>query len=124
MEWVPDREKLLVPEIMAQLCRGCPGRQQCLLWALAGQEQGYWAATTTADRRRMATHGQTGVHTADWLQESARRQAIAGARHREGEGSYFWYRRRGCRCGECQGANSAARAQERAKARRKSTVAA
>jgi hypothetical protein len=124
MEWVPDRERALVPPVMAGLCRGCPGRQQCLLWALAGQEQGYWAATTSADRGWMAAHGQTSVHTADRLQESIRRQAGAGARHREGEGSYFWYRRRGCRCGECQGANTAARARERAKARLKSTVAA
>ena len=75
MEWVPDRERALVPAIMAQLCQGCPGRQQCLLWALAGQEQGYLAATTTSDRRRMATLGHSGVHAADWLQESARRQA-------------------------------------------------
>ncbi|MGV1010109.1 MAG: WhiB family transcriptional regulator [Dermatophilaceae bacterium] len=109
---------------MAQLCRGCPGRQQCLQWALAGQEQGYWAGTTTDDRRWMDTHGQTDVQIADRLQESVHRQVTMGALHREGKGSYYWYRRRGCRCGECQWANSAARAEERAKALGKNTVAA
>ena len=50
MEWVPDRERRVVPDMMAALCRRCPGRQSCLLWALAGQEQGYWAGTTTTFR--------------------------------------------------------------------------
>lgn len=126
LEWVPDRERPLVPTVMARLCRRCLGRQQCLLWALGGQEQGYWAATTTADREKMIALGQTSVHTADWLQEMTRRNAVDGALHPEGQGSYYWYRRRGCRCSECQSANSVARARERerTKSRQKATEAA
>lgn len=124
MEWVPDRERTIVPDIMAALCRRCPARQQCLLWALAGGEQGYWAGTTSDDRQRMASLEQTSVETADWLQELARREAAAGAIHPVGEGSYFWYRRRGCRCTECKQANASARAHERAVARQKAGFAA
>lgn len=57
------------------------------------------------------------VGTADWLQDLARRELTDGALHSLGEGSYLWYRRRGCRCGECKTANAQARAQERAKAK-------
>lgn len=117
MEWVPDRERRVVPDMMAALCRRCPGRQSCLLWALAGQEQGYWAGTTTNDREIMRQLDQDDVDTADWLQDLARRELTDGALHPLGEGSYFWYRRRGCRCGECKTANAQARAQERAKAK-------
>ena len=116
MEWVPDREKQVVPQLMAALCRRCPGRQACLLWALAENADGYWAGTTRADREQMKATDQLSVRTADWLQELARRDAAAGMLHHTGEGSYWWYRRRGCRCGECKGANAAARAQERARA--------
>ncbi|GAA4995368.1 hypothetical protein [Actinopolymorpha pittospori] len=31
MEWVPDRERGIVPDLLTALCRGCPGRQACLL---------------------------------------------------------------------------------------------
>ena len=117
MEWVPDRERRVVPDMMAALCRRCPGRQSCLLWALAGQEQGYWAGTTTNDREIMRQLDQDDVDTADWLQDLARRELTDGALHAPGDGSYFWYRRRGCRCGECKSANAQARAQERAKAK-------
>jgi len=117
MEWVPDRERRVVPDTMAALCRRCPDRQSCLLWALAGQEQGYWAGTTTNDREIMRQLDQDGVDTADWLQDLARRELTDGALHPPGEGSYFWYRRRGCRCGECKTANAQARAQERARAK-------
>ncbi|MDN5797464.1 MAG: WhiB family transcriptional regulator [Intrasporangium sp.] len=124
MEWVPDRERTIVPDVMAALCRRCPGRQECLLWALTGDEQGYWAGTTRADRLRMVSLEQTIVETADWLQDLARSEATAGAIHPVGDGSYFWYRRRGCRCTECKQANAAARAHERAVARQKAGVAA
>ena len=30
LDWVPDRERPVVPDVMAALCRRCPGRQQCL----------------------------------------------------------------------------------------------
>lgn len=115
MEWVPDRERRVVPDLMAALCRRCPGRQSCLLWALAGDEQGYWAGTTSNDREVMRQRGQDDVGTADWLQHLARRELTDGALHSPGEGNYFWYRRRGCRCGECKSANAATRAKERAK---------
>jgi len=124
MEWVPDRERPIVPDVMAALCRRCPARQQCLLWAMAGKERGYWAGSTTADRQRLASLEQTSVETADWLQELARREATAGALHAAGEGSYFWYRRRNCRCLECKQANAATRAHEREVARQKAGVAA
>jgi len=119
MEWVPDRERRVVPDMMAALCRRCPARQSCLLWALAGQEQGYWAGTTSNDREIMLQLDQDDVDTADWLQDLARNEFTDGALHPTGEGSYFWYRRRGCRCGECKSANAHARAQERAKAKEK-----
>ena len=117
MEWVPDRELSVVPEVMTALCRRCPGRQTCLLWALAGKEQGYWAGTTTADRVQMGQLAQESIETADWLQALARRDHFDGALHAEGDGSYWWYRRRGCRCGECKSGNAVQRATERAKAR-------
>ncbi|WP_226963957.1 WhiB family transcriptional regulator [Nostocoides sp. F2B08] len=119
MEWVPDRERRVVPDMMAALCRRCPARQSCLLWALAGQEQGYWAGTTSNDREIMLQLDQDDVDTADWLQDLARNELTNGALHPIGEGGYFWYRRRGCRCGECKSANAQARAKERAKAKEK-----
>lgn len=117
MEWVPDREQAVVPPLMAALCHRCPGRRGCLLWALAGREEGYWAGSTTADRARMLAEGRQSITAADELQAYARAAAIEGALHPEGEGSYWWYRRRGCRCAECRGHNADARASERAKAR-------
>lgn len=127
LDWVPDRERSTVPTVMAQLCRQCPVRQQCLRWALAGQEHGYWAATTSADRRTMIALGQTSVQAADslqQLQQMTHHDPDAAALHPQGQGSTYWYRRRGCRCRECQTANSTARARERAKTRRKTTRAA
>lgn len=118
LEWVPDREHRVVPDAVAALCRRCPGRQNCLLWALAGKEQGYWAGTTTNDREMLRQLGQDDIDTADWLQDLTYRALTDGARHAPGDGSYFWYRRRGCRCGECKSANARARAQERAKVKK------
>ncbi len=48
LDWVPDRERTVVPDLMAALCRSCPGRQQCLLWALAEQEHGCWNSAPPA----------------------------------------------------------------------------
>ncbi len=118
MEWVPNRERRIVPDQMTTLCRRCPGRPSCLLWALTGREQGYWAGTTTSDREIMRQLDQDDVATADWLQDLARRELTDGALHPPGEGSYFWYRWRGCRCGECKTANAQARARERARAKK------
>lgn len=119
MEWVSDRERRVVPDLMAALCRRCPGRQACLLWALAGNEQGYWAGTTSTDRGLLRQMGQDSVEAADWVQDLGRRDLLDGALHPQGDGSYWWYKRRGCRCGECKAANAGTRASERAKARRR-----
>ncbi len=128
MEWVPDHERRVVPELMSALCRRCPARQSCLLWALAGREHGYWAGTTTADRTTMLELGQRSVESADELQrlaraELARQQDGDQPLHAPGRGSYSWYRQR-CRCPECRAANSAQRAAERAKAKVRAGVAA
>ncbi len=117
LEWVPDREARVVPDVMAALCRRCPGREACLLWALTVGEPGYWAATTSADRIQMESHGCTTVDAADRLQDMARRQQLDGALHPPGEGSFWWYRRRGCHCAECRSANAVRRAGERDRAR-------
>lgn len=124
LEWVPDRERPVVPDLMAALCRSCPGRQQCLLWALAGQEHGYWGGTTSSDRAQMRAQGDVDVAAAEQLQARARLEATCGAMHTLGEGSYFWYRRRGCRCAECRQANADARSLERAQARERAACAA
>lgn len=124
LEWVPDRERPVVPDLMAALCRSCPGRQQCLLWALAGQEHGYWGGTTSSDRAQMRAQGDVDVAAAEQLQARARFEATRGAIHTLGEGSYFWYRRRGCRCAECRQANADARSLERAQARERAAYAA
>lgn len=117
LEWVPDREKRVVPQDMIALCRRCPGRSSCLLWALTGREHGYWAGTTTADRERLRELGEDSIETADWVQELRRQEAGGVALHPAGEGSYWWYRKRRCHCAECRAANAAQRARERAKTR-------
>lgn len=127
LEWVPDRERPVVPDLVAALCRRCPGRQECLLWALAGREQGYWAGTTTADRAQLLERAESTVGAADQAQERARRrveQSAGRPLHPAGEGSCGWYRNRGCRCTQCRAANSARRADERARARARAGVAA
>lgn len=124
LEWVPDKERTVVPDPMTALCRSCPGRSECLLWAIAADADGYWAGSTTADRQQMLATGNLSVHRADQLQDQVREAATANALHELGEGSYLWYRRRGCRCGECREANAGQRADERAKARLKADVAA
>ena len=113
LDWVPDRERAVVPAPMMSLCRRCPGRQTCLSWALGGEEQGYWGGTTTKDRHQLRSLERDDVDTADWLHELA---GAAEARHTAGQGSYRAYRK-GCHCDECRTANAAARAQERAKQR-------
>ena len=109
LDWVPAYENASVPEEMATLCRGCVSRQQCLLWALATEEVGYWAATTTRDRRQMRSLGQASVDTADWLQSH-----YIAAPHAPGEGSLKHYKRSKCRCSECRQANADAKQRERA----------
>lgn len=123
LEWVPDTERAVVPAEMAALCRRCPGRQSCLLWALAGDESGYWAGTTTADRQLMLERGQDQVADADQLQDDALTARRRGAKHAPGQGSFYFYRHEGCRCGECRDANATRRADERARARARITAA-
>jgi hypothetical protein len=124
LDWVPDRERAVVPDALTALCRSCAGREQCLLWAVAADAEGYWAGSTTADRNKMLTAGGVSVELADHLQGQLRGAAAANALHGAGEGSYLWYRRRGCRCGECREANAVQRAEERAKARLRADLAA
>lgn len=112
---MPDREARLIPDLLAALCRRCPLREACLRRALTGHEHGYWGGTTSNDRETMRQLGKDDIDTADWLQDLARRELTDGALHAPGEGSYFWYRRRGCRCGECKSANAHVRSLERAK---------
>lgn len=124
LEWVPDHERSEVPAKMTALCRRCPGRQNCLLWALAGQEVGYWAGTTTADRAIMLELGQDQVADADRLQTKVIAANRAGAKHAPGEGSFFYYRNRKCRCAECREANATRRTEERNRARARLSAAA
>jgi len=124
MEWVPDKERPLVPETMTMLCKHCAGREQCLLWAVATDAQGYWAGSTSSDRQQMMTVGEVSTGLADRIQDEIRHNATVDALHEPEEGSYWWYRRQGCRCAECKEANATQRAGERDKARRKTAVAA
>ena len=116
-EWVPTREDAVVPEPMVQLCRRCPGRNDCLLWALAGAEVGYWAGTTTTQRERMREEGRQGVDDADQVRDSDLAASNVPPLHPRGQGSLQAYRRDRCRCPECRGFNAAARANERARSR-------
>lgn len=115
LEWVPDREDRVVPEVLLAVCRGCACRPACLVWALEHHEYGYWAGTTSRDRALMRAAGQFRVADAERAQQVAGGGAVAG--HPAGQGSYRWYRRGGCRCVECRRANAAARAGERRAAR-------
>ncbi len=114
-EWVPNREAAVVPDPMAALCRRCPARSDCLVWALAGSEMGYWAGTTTNQRERLDADGLTNVNDADRIREADVRASTSAPIHPLGDGSLRWYRREKCRCVECRGHNAAARANERAR---------
>lgn len=114
-EWVPDREQQHVPPELASMCQGCPGRPQCLSWALAGREEGYWAGTTT--RQRAAVLEQGGRAPTRLLADVDDHDPHAGALHVPGQASAYWYSRRGCRCTGCKRANADQRATERARAR-------
>lgn len=131
LDWVPAQEQSCVPSGLAGLCRSCPGRARCLRTAIATGSDGYWAGTTRDDRLQMAGEGQVSLRRADQLQAAAHDAEDAAlqlgrrlAKHPPGQGSLRWYRRAGCRCPECRGCNTAARADERARARRHGTAAA
>lgn len=123
LEWVPDQEDQVLPAEQAETCAGCPLRQACLVWATMAGVEGYWAGTTTQDRRTLWRAGDLGVSAADarrreQLEEiaAAARADAASALHDPGEGSLWWYRHGGCRCTQCRGENAANRARERARA--------
>lgn len=114
MEWVPDKEQPLVPDVMATLCRHCPRRGECLLWAVATRSPGYWAGTTSRDRAALVDEGCVTVPAADRRRATVQTAELGDALHPPGQGSFRWYRRR-CRCLECRQHNSARRAAERAR---------
>ncbi len=119
-EWVPQgRERPVVPPRLAALCDGCPGRAECLAWALLSGSAGYWAGTTTADRRAMAEAKTASLDYADVLQE-AERSRRSEPLHAPGWGSAQWYRKRGCHCDECLAA--AAQRRQRQRQRQRATV--
>lgn len=124
LEWVPDQEEALVPDEMLQLCRGCQLRPECLSWAAQTRSEGYWGGLPSRGRRELASRGQLSPADADqWILRIQAEEAQAARRdaqtaiHAAGLGSLRWYRREGCRCGECRAANARNRAQQRARAR-------
>ena len=116
MEWVPDKEQPLVPDVMATLCQHCPRRDECLLWAVATESRGYWAGTTSEDRAVLVAEGRVTVAAAERRRTAVRAAELGAAIHPLGQGSFRWYRR-GCRCLECRQHNTAHRAAERARHR-------
>lgn len=131
LDWVPDREALVVPRLQRRLCRSCPARSTCLTRALETRSVGYWAGTTTADRKALAGDAGPLLPELDARQDELARSLAAAAAadraqalHPAGEGDLWWYRRRGCRCSQCRAANAAHRSAERARAASRAQVAA
>ncbi|MBA3019673.1 WhiB family transcriptional regulator [Propionicimonas sp.] len=122
--WVPADEAARVPEPMAEVCRSCDGRLQCLLQAMhTGSEkrptEGYWAGTTTRQRVRLGAEGDAGAILKTVDTEASSPELMA---HPVGEGSATHYRYRACRCSECRQAHTLARREERARARARHEV--
>lgn len=118
-EWVPLREQALVPGPLVATCASCPLRGDCLAGAIARDEHGYWAGTTTADRRAMRSAGTTSLRAADACQTRAAQalaERSAAPTHAPGAAGYRGYRC-GCRCGRCRAGNTAARGAERRQSR-------
>lgn len=112
-DWVPTgRERAVVPAQLATLCQACPAREECLAWAILSDSRGYWAGTTTANRRTMVQARNTSVSYADELQGSMR-SLTPEPLHAAGMGSAQWYRKRGCHCDECRAAAADRRARQR-----------
>ena len=84
-DWIPAAETDTVPAGMAALCSSCPAQTECLLWAMSWDAEGYWAGTTTAQRRGRGRSDQAPQHT--------------------GPGSATLYRQ-GCRCRSCKDAQA------------------
>lgn len=117
LEWVPDREADTVPAQLRELCLSCPLREACLAVAIATDSEGYWAGTTTNDRRQASRPGRAVLVQVDRTVEAQLAADAAVALHGPGSGSLQWYRRGGCRCSECRRANAQNRAAQRARAR-------
>lgn len=122
LEWVPAVEEAVVPSEQAGLCGGCSTRQGCLLWATMSGSEGYWAGTTTQDRRILWRAERLTVTAADARRveqlntiAAVERADADSSLHEPGEGTLRWYRQRGCRCSQCRGENAANRARERAR---------
>ena len=116
-DWVPAHEDALVPPDVAATCASCPLRGACLAGAVQRDELGYWAGTTTADRRAMRAGGTICLERADACQARAAAKVAAGEvepSHAPGAAGYRSYRA-GCRCPRCRAGNAAARAAERAR---------
>ena len=121
IEWVPARELDQVPEDARRICRACLTRSACLRAALTSRSAGYWAGTTRAQRRGLDQvdvdllpgHLQALDVAAAACTEPTAAEEVA--LHEAEAGGFRWYRR-GCRCSQCRAANSAVRAQERARA--------
>lgn len=99
-EWVPSAEAALVPTELTAICRSCPVRAACLAWAIAHQPVGYWAATTSSDRRVLLREDTTSVARADEIQDEIFDEVYPSPIH-SGPGCRHWYRE-GCRCMECR----------------------
>lgn len=108
-DFAPTREEPEVPTALRTICQRCPARHACLQIALELAATGYWAATTTRQRRNMTSPADPGQSPQGDL-APVREDRL----HRTGQESRGWYRR-GCRCRGCQNANAAQRRLERAR---------
>ena len=86
IDFFPQREARKVPAAARTLCDSCPLRDPCLAWAISFDAEGYWAGTTTLQRRGDVPPEKKPLH--------------------DGPGTASLYRRvpgrdRGCRCDEC-----------------------
>jgi WhiB family transcriptional regulator, redox-sensing transcriptional regulator len=50
-KFVPSTERTPPPPWVIEVCSGCPVRAECLQVAVAGGWRGYWAGTSTYQRR-------------------------------------------------------------------------
>lgn len=113
-EWVPEVEAPVVPVGMALMCQGCPGRSQCLMWAVGTKSDGYWAGSTRADREELLRRRSVSIDAVDVLQRE--RKAVDNAQHPPGVGSLKSYRA-GCKCHECRRLNAARTRRNRTRAK-------
>jgi hypothetical protein len=102
LDWTPDQEEILVPEVLAVACQECPVRAACLRWAIANDEVGYWAASTSADRAQMSI--TDGPGDADRVRRQHLAEDLAASLHPDQPPSMWWYRA-GCRCLGCRRCN-------------------